>query len=508
MNFMEQAIGYIAPSWALSRYKNRMQLKAAYEALTPGRLRRTQKEARNINDINKASVKQWRELARQLEQNYDLVNGVLNALVNNTVGQNGIQIEPQPKLMSGEIATGMAAQITKMEKDWAINPEVTMEHDKGSMSRLMARTAYRDGEVFAQTLSGRVAGMDHGTLIPFSVEMIEPDSIPLDFDDVQRLIIQGVQRNAWGKPLAYHMYKIPPGEPGHVRETMAIKAEQMLHFKHITRIRQVRGVSILASVFSRLQDLKEYEEAERVAAKVAAVMTAFIKRGTPDMYVSPDDGAPLYELSPGMVFDGLQIGEDIGTIDPNRPSQLLQPFRDSMLKAVASGTGAGYSTISRDYDGSYSSQRQELVEQWINYLCLQSHYVCQIERPMYQRRLLAAIAAGVVQQQAGLDETTLFDAEFRGPVMPWIDPEKEAKANLLQCQAGFKSVSQVIRERGGQPSDVLEQIAAERALQREREIVLTSNAEHGLDNAFSTNDVQTEDDQSGDAGGQSSREAA
>src|SRR6185369_6036248 len=106
-----------------------------------------------------------------------------------------------------------------------------------------------------------------------------------------------------------------------------IPAERMLHAKMIDRIRQVRGVSVFATVLQRLDDLKDYEESERIAAKVAASMAAFIKKGLPEDYdkdYSKETGTPEgmrdIKFRPGKVFDDLRPGEDIGTIDTKRPN--------------------------------------------------------------------------------------------------------------------------------------------------------------------------------------------
>lgn len=70
---------------------------------------------------------------------------------------------------------------------------------------------------------------------------------------------------------------------------------------------------------------------------------------------------------------------------------------------------------------------------------------------------------------------TLLDADFRGPTMPWIDPLKEIHAEEKAVQAGFKSRSQVIRERGSNPAIVNEQIKRERSEEQAAELVFTTN---------------------------------
>ena len=61
----------------------------------------------------------------------------------------------------------------------------------------------------------------------------------------------------------------------------------------------------------------------------------------------------------------------------------------------------------------------------------------------------------------GIDVNTLSCADYRGPAIPWIDPLREVKADVEAVNAGFKSRSQVIRQRGGDPALVREQLASE-----------------------------------------------
>jgi capsid protein len=68
---------------------------------------------------------------------------------------------------------------------------------------------------------------------------------------------------------------------------------------------------------------------------------------------------------------------------------------------------------------------------------------------------------------------TIWDATHAPPPMPWIDPKKEMEANELAEKRLYKSRSRIIRERGENPSQVLQEIkrdqdeAASLGLQRE-----------------------------------------
>jgi lambda family phage portal protein len=164
-------------------------------------------------------------------------------------------------------------------------------------------------------------------------------------------------------------------------------------------------------------------------------------------------------------------------IDSNRPNSMLEQFRNGQLRAVAAGTSTSYSSISKDYNGTYSAQRQELVEQSVHYGVLRDYFIERCVRPIWERFVDMAVLSGKLEIPEGsINPRTLWNAGFQGPTMPWIDPKKEGEAEQLAVSAGFKSRSQVIRERGGNPQDVFEQIKQERAQEEEAGLTFTSSA--------------------------------
>ena len=459
----DRVVSWFDPVAAIRRAHARSVL-AYYEAAKPDRLRKGRRETGSSNDAVLRAGPAIRQLARHQEQNHDLALGVLNTLVNNTVGAQGIGVEPQPRRMDGTIDDLLAREILKLRKDWMRNPEVTRQHDWPSAERMLARSWFRDGEVFSQQLMGRVQGLDHATDVPYSIEMLEADFVPMDMAAQQPVIQQGIEINAWGRPVAYHVFKADPTETqGFLRyqgQTKRIAAADMLHLKNVHRIRQLRGVSVFASVLNRFDDLKDYEESERIAAKIAASMAAFIKKGSPDLYQPEEGGAARsMKMRPGMIFDDLRPGEEIGTIDTNRPNPNLETYRSGQLRAVAAGAGPTYSSIARNYNGTYSAQRQELVEGWSTYGVLAAEFISRISRPVYESFIAAAVASGKLRVPAGVDRATLADAIYLAPQMPWIDPKKEAEAYSILEDRAYVSGPEIVRKRGGNPIDVIEQQA-------------------------------------------------
>lgn len=399
-----------------------------------------------------------RNYARHLDQNHDLAKGALDRLTQFVVGPNGIGIEPQPRTRTGETHTAYAAQMLEAWRDWAQFPDVTWEHDWPACQRLACRSWLRDGEVLTSLISGTRPDLDHGTRVPFSIELIEADFLPFQNTDSAARILHSVERNAWNRPVAYWLYKEHPG--GVLRTDYSLKrvlSKNLLHLKMTDRIGQVRGVPIFASVLTRMNDLYEYETAERIAARIAASITGSLKTENPGVYTpsSADDQPRDLSIQPGMILDNLRPGESLDIISSNRPSAMLEPFRNGQLRAVSSGIGLSYSALSRDYNGTYSAQRQELVEQFDAYRILSNQFISQWVRPIWQE--FVRLFSNIVPPPRDLDLLTLNDATFQPPAIPWIDPSREASAQSEQLGNYLTSPQALIRQRGNNPDDVLAQ---------------------------------------------------
>jgi len=489
-NLIDRLVGYISPEAGLKRAGARRALALTappYEAATPSRNRKFYQDQRSPNQLVEMSARALRAQARQLQRNHDVSRGILRTMTNNIVGANGIGIEPQPRRADGSIHQEYAAALRAAYRDWAIRPEVTRRHTWAKVQRLMCATWLRDGESFAQEVLG--GSYAFPTRVPYALEMFEADLVPYDYEVLPR-VEQGIERNAWGQPVAYFVHKHHPAEgigPGLSFSTQDLKrvpAERVRHIALLDRIGQMRGISEFASIITRLEDIKDYEESERIAAKIAAALTAYVKKTSPDGYQGPqvdEDGNPIarsISMAPGMVIDSLTVGEEIGLIDSNRPNPNVVTFRQGQLRAVAAGVGASYSSIARDYGGTYSAQRQELVEQWVNYATLTDDFVGQFVQPVWASFVNASTLSGAVPRPRDVVAGTEDDALFIAQSMPWIDPAKEAAAYLALVRAGFASEVEVMRKRGVNPRDVLEQITSFRSETQAKDLVFTSDARH------------------------------
>ena len=468
MAFYSKFLAGTFPSYAMKRLRA-IQVTNAYDAAKPGRTFKGKRETRGPNASTATAHRPLRETVREMEQNNDLITGALDVVVANIVG--GGQA-PEPMVMNSDGTPNVEVNdlIAKLWSDWSTAPEVTGELDEASAQRLTCRTLFRDGEVLARHHKGPRQNLTHGSKIPYSYELAEADMLVTDGTQIKsgNRIVEGVELSAWRRPIAYHFYKEHPNDAVELNNrantgTVRVIADRVTHLKLVTRIGQVRGITKFSSVIKRLNDVGEIDETERVAARVAAAFAAVIVKGDPQLYEESgtDSGHRELSLNPGMIFDDLNAGEDVRSIGSNRPNNELIPFRASQLRAGAGGIGISYSSWSKDYNGSYSSQRQELVEQHRLYTPLWAYFVQRFEVIKYKNFIDAARLSGLLQFPANIDIDSIYDAIYTQPVIPWIQPNQEATGWNTLYEMGAESLAGIIRMRGKNPRDIEKQRALE-----------------------------------------------
>lgn len=433
-----------------------------HEATRRTRQRKLDVDGGSANRIVGMDAKQLRDSARALCRDYDVARNGLNVLVQNTVG-TGIDVMPAPRRKGGAVDRDLAQSLRDAWDQWWDRPEVTWQHDFGKCQQLLAASWFRDGEAFWQQLLGPVDYLDHGTAVPLSLELLEADLVPLDLSDKGRGILQGVERNAWGRITAYHVFKSHPGDGDAWRmDTKRVPAEQMRQLAQLDRIHQVRGLSVFASVINRIRDIQDYENSERIAAKVAASYCAQIIKdaslaegAAPDMGAAMDRAYRSLTMVPGMIGDDLAPGEKLEIIDSKRPNPNIDTYLNGQLRRMAGGIGSSFSSLSLNYNGTYSAQRQELVEKYGAYAMLGEQFVARVMRPIWADFVRAAVLAGQVAMPRGWTMPELTAAVFIRPQMPWIDPLKEALAMGERVDRGWMADQQAITQSGNDPEEVL-----------------------------------------------------
>ena len=470
MDVVESESGLLLPGSYVNKELQRLakqdrELSRMYEAASSNQFRPVVSNTASGDTVMNNAGTKLRQLARHLEENHDIVGAVFDDLLNNVVGA-GANVTPMVRGTDGQLNKDINKRLFDDFQEWGDYPDVTGELGFEQLERQVARHLFRDGEIFIRPITSK--RFNYRTETALALELVEADYCPFDVNSNDGRIVHGIERNEWGAPSNYYFYKSHPGDQFNTAQTVntsdlkRVSARGVYHLKFTKRLKQARGVTLIHSVINRLRDLKDYEESERIAAKVAADFTFAVTKSS-ESGIGPApvnaDGNRALSMSAGMGFE-LLPGEDIKTIASDRPNSGLIDFRSAMLRAIAGGTGTRYSSIAKDYNGTYSSQRQELVEGSISYRVHFAHLTRRFYRPVWRDFVRAQILANKINLN-DVEPGSIFRCDFRAPALPWIDPQKEAKAWQVLVEAKLESRQEIMRQRGRDPRKVTEEMEQE-----------------------------------------------
>ncbi len=418
----------------------------------------------------RADLHRLRARARDLCRNNEYASRFVGMVKDNVVGADGVKLQVRAKDTNGTFDKFANDTIEAAWKKWAKKGVCTRDGRLSltEVERLIVETVARDGEVLVRKLRGRKAG----NVFNLSLQVLEVDYLADNYRVSNRNIDLGIERDDFGKPIAYWLYSKNPSNDydSGGRFVTRVPADEILHLFITERPEQSRGVPWLSSAMFRLKMLDGYEEAEVVAARVAATKMGFFITETGEDYTGDDedsDGAIIMESEAG-TFEQLPPGvTDFKMFDPAHPTAQYSDFVKGVLRGVASGMGVSYVSLANDLEGvNYSSIRQGALEDRDHWRGLQTWLVESFCGPIYESFLLAYLSSTL---------TTLpprrFD-KFNAPKWAprgwaWVDPLKEVTANTAAVAQGFKSKSDVLAETGRDFEETLDARKLERELETE-----------------------------------------
>jgi lambda family phage portal protein len=404
-----------------------------------------------------------RSRARYFVANNPWASNGVSALVSGLVGF-GIKPASQHPDAGNRASIGAAFGI------WAKRADAEGRTDLFGIQAAAVRAMIVDGEAFLH-METRANGL-RLRLLP--AEMVdESDTRDLPGGGY---VVAGIEFNAAGQRVAYHVLKARPTEVfASTYGTIRIPAEDMLHLMHPLGAGQVRGVSWLAPVLLRLSELDQLEDALAVGVKTAAMFAGFLvdQNGTGEPFDASDESGILTRgLEPG-VLQRLPSGFDIRFSTPQQAQQTAE-FVAHQIRAIAAGLGVPAHLVSGDLrEANYGSLRAGMVafRQKLEQIQFGT-IIPQLCGPIWERAISALILRGDLPAADFEAAAPLWlDAEHYPPPMPWIDPAKDVAAIRDALEAGLMSRRQAVAERGFD----IETLDAEIAADRERETRLQLN---------------------------------
>jgi lambda family phage portal protein len=417
------------------------------------------------------SLKTLRNRSREMARNNPYARNALRSIANNVVGQ-GIGLQAQVHMRRGnrlDTNTNNAIEAAWdqwTKKDSAHAAGILTFHD---IERLLIKSVAESGEVFVRLIKQRMGK----SRVPLTLEVIEADLLDDDYHDLAlpngNEVRFGVERNQWGRPVAYHFLSKHPGDShftGNYRERTRIPASEIIHLFIMERPGQTRGVPWFAAAIMRLHQLQGFEEAEVIRARGEASLMGFITSPEGDALTDgSDDGDRVTTFEPGTIKQ-LLPGEEFKEFAPNRAGGQFDPFLRAVLRSVAAGIGVSYESLSKDYSQSnYSSSRLALLDDRDNWRVLQQWLIANFHERVYDEWLDLAVLSGALNLSGYEANPEPFKhARFMARGWSWVDPAKEVQAYKEAVKAGFTTLTDVIAQAGGDIEDVLEGRAREKEM--------------------------------------------
>jgi lambda family phage portal protein len=471
MTRLDRVLMAISPAWALSRLRSRTAATLVarnYEAASSGR--RTQNWTRRLTDANAAAgpaLSTLRAHSRDLVRNNAWARNSIRVINRNVVGWG---------IMPKTIGMSRPDKLRKAWEQWAGTTECDAAGRLtfSGLEKLVMRSIAEAGEVLVRR---RWRRPEDGLALPLQLQVLEPDYLDTTKNVAAGAaggpIIYGVEFDAIGRRVAYWLFENHPGsnlQGG--TASRRIPASEIIHAFDVERPGQERGVPWLAAAIVNLKDFDEFEDAALMRQKIAACFAAFVTDldgggGGAIGEASTDD--PLIEtLEPGMI-QRLPLGKDVKFGNP--PSTTDDAFSTRALRRIAAAIGITYEDLSGDYSQvNFSSARMSRMAHWGNVYDWQWNLLIpNFCDPAWKWAMEAAALAGLVSVDGGPR------AEWTPQPMPLTEPDREARANVIMVRSGQKTLSQVIREQGGDPDAHLEEYAADMEKLDEKGIWLDSD---------------------------------
>jgi capsid protein len=358
VNFLERAIGAVAPSWALGRAKANQELIKYfnYDGANPGTARGNSGGLyRNASPETAAMTRDRINLiweARDMERNFPIVAGLLDRIAQYACHRL------EYKAMTGDPKTNV--EYERYFHDWCSRADISGRLRLKNLCQLAVRSYFRDGDM------GFIMTKRNNEL---RLQPIEADRIgnPLHKVPSEREM-GGVIIGNDGQPLEYEIWN--RSNTNQYSKDHNESADNFIHFWRPIRFDQYRGVSPLAPVIPHCRDAYELIALEKAACKLQSSYTVFKHLKDPNSNSAqaawdqkPTINSPANTEIVGGKIQTVTDAEDI-TFAPaqTRPSGAFMQFHETIVRLIALGVNFPFGFCWNMGDFGGTSSRIELKQ--------------------------------------------------------------------------------------------------------------------------------------------------
>ena len=430
-----------------------------------------------------------RAKSRDLVRRNAWANAALESYAANAIGTG---IKPQSMV----IDPALRERIQALWRDWTETADAAGLTDFYGLQALACRAMLEGGEALVRI---RYRRPEDDLPVAMQLQVLEPEHLPVTMNtlaDNGNQIRAGIEFDRLGRRVAYHLYRSHPEDgalsamsSGSNLDIVRVDASEIIHLFRPLRPGQIRGEPWLARALVKLNELDQYDDAELVRKKTAAMFAGFITRLAPEDNLMGEgaadlNGVALAGLEPG-TMQILEPGEDIKFSQPADVGGSYSEFLRMQFRAVAAAMGVTYEQLTGDLTQvNYSSIRAGLLEFRRRVESLQHGVIVhQLCRPIWRAWMEQAVLEGALVLpgfiRGGAQKRRQYLAcKWIPQGWQWVDPKKEFDAMLTAIRAGLLSRSEAISANGYDAEDVDREIAADNARADALGLVLDSDPRH------------------------------
>lgn len=366
-----------------------------------------------------------------------------------------------------------------------------------------------------------------GQIVPMQYQIVEYDQLDLSHDRPggpgQTKIVHGIEMDAAGRELAYHVYDDHPfddfGGGTIAGKSSRISAERVIHLCLFRRPSQNVGVNWMHAIGQNAFDRDKFVGCELQKAAKAALLLLIHKvknlrtAGTLGL-ADGDDASDEYgneEMKMGASPMAVRIhaDDDVELVEGDYPTSQADSFLSILDHDTAGAAGISYYTLTGRYDRTnYTSVRGALLAEDSHFRPLQQWFAGQVALPIRREFHRQAIALGKLksvtaeQYLANKRRYNRFDAIGAGREL--LDPEAETNAATGKLRCCLTTLKIECARRGLHWIRVLRQIALENRLLDVLEIALDLSKGQGGQTIGNTRSKRDQQDalEAGEGSGQ------
>ncbi len=422
----------------------------------------------NVNQLIGNSSASVRARVRQLVRDFPYFKRAVNLVVNYAIG-DGIVFQARVTDESGSLLSKYNQEIEDAFNFWAEEADVAGKLHYYEMMALAKRQDMECGEFLLVKTQPRQA-----TRTNYALQMYEAEWLDGTISGAgKNPVTQGVEYDRQtGAVLAYHLT-----DPDSWGKAARIPAARVIHKFATERPGQLRGISPLTAAVLMTHSLSEYIEAELDRAKMSAKYLGSLE--TSENYDLGSDGPDERTVDDKKIIDienaiieTLSPGEKLTlTANPN-PNSNMPEFVKLLLCMLAVVAEVPYELLSGNYDGfNFSSgkiSRNDFAQQLKPTVTRHvRHFGLPTVRPFFD----AAALSGLLKLPNYYSNSLFWQRHiWQPPGMESVDPGRDTKSMIDQINSLLRSPQEVVRARGRNFEDVLNEIAAAKKMAADRKL--------------------------------------